>query len=98
MDLKDILRKIIEEEGSCDWANKCPEVCDKCPLGELRRKPNGDFYSCIEALSIDGLNEREANKRYKHTAEEVLQDIEIEDILLGDENAEDCTRHTMQII
>ncbi len=89
MNLKDILRKIIEEEGSCDWANKCPEVCNKCPLGKLKTKPNGDFYSCLEALNVDGMKEHDTNQRYKDIAEDVLEEIEIEEILLGDEDEKD---------
>ena len=50
MNQMDILKKIIEEGGSCCWAK--PAVCDACPLGKLKTKPDGSRMSCIEALNI----------------------------------------------
>lgn len=86
---KDILRKIIEEEGSCDWVNTHTKACNICPLSRLKRKENGDFFSCIEALNTDNMSIHDANNRYKDIAMRVLEELEVEDILLGNTDAED---------
>lgn len=75
----EILERIVEEEGSCNWAT--PSVCDCCPLGSLIRSDNSKFMSCVEALNIDGLSEKEADARYKEAAANKLADIAIEHII-----------------
>lgn len=77
-----ILEKIIENDGSCTkWANE--HVCAKCPLSKLKQKPNGTYYSCIEALGVQELSEEEADAKYKEVASRILLDEAIDD-LLGD--------------
>lgn len=75
-----ILNKIIENEGSCtQWAS--PKVCKLCPLSQLRKKEDGTFLSCVEALGIENLIEEEADARYKEVASRVLLDEAIDEIL-----------------
>ena len=78
-----ILNKIIEEDGSCTrWAN--PTVCAQCPLSKLKKKPNGDYLSCIEALGAENLTEEEADAKYKEVASRILLDEAIDDLLVED--------------
>jgi hypothetical protein len=77
-----ILKRIIQEEGSCCWAN--PSVCATCPIGQMRKKSNGSNMSCIDALNVGELTEEEADKRYKEVAERLLLDETIDAILGGD--------------
>ena len=79
MDSKEILERIIEEEGSCCWAR--PTICAKCPLSRLVRYSDGGFMSCVEALNIDGLSEEEADLKYKEAAISKLADISIENMI-----------------
>ena len=79
MNGKQILERIIQEEGSCTWAK--PSVCKACPLGRLERYESGRYVSCVEALNIDGLSEEEADAKYKKAAMDKLADIEIQDTL-----------------
>lgn len=75
-----ILEKIVEEEGSCTkWAS--PSVCAMCPLSRLKKKDNGDWLSCVEALGVQEMTEEEADARYKEVAARVLLDEAIDDIL-----------------
>jgi hypothetical protein len=77
-----ILERIIQEEGSCTWAN--PTICNRCPLGKLARDNNGGFMSCVEALAIEGLSEEDADARYKKAAQEKLADITLDKIIEGE--------------
>ena len=79
MNVAQILERIIQEEGSCTWANG--EVCKSCPLGRLARDRDGGFMSCVEFLAIDGLNEAEADARYKKAAQEKLANLTIDELL-----------------
>lgn len=79
MNTVSILEKIVEEEGSCCWADST--VCKSCPLGRLSRDTNNSFMSCVEALDIDGLSEKEADARYKHAALRKLADLAIHHII-----------------
>lgn len=75
-----ILKKIVEAEGSCtQWAS--PAVCKECPLSKLKQKPDGNYYSCVEALNIDNMTEEEADARYKEVATRLLLDEAIDEIL-----------------
>lgn len=77
----DILKKIVESEGSCTlWASK--SVCAKCPLSTLKVKPNGSYYSCIEALGVEKSTEEEADAKYKEVASRMLIDKSIDDLLV----------------
>lgn len=79
MDSKQILEKIIQEEGNCCWSNK--NICKKCPLSKLKKKLDGTYYSCIEATGIENLTEEVADSKYKEIAERLLLDQTIEDLL-----------------
>lgn len=85
MDKRQILQKIVDEEGSCDWieADRCDNqyICSTCPLSKLVKKDDLNYYSCIDALKVIGLPTQEQNKRYKETAERLLLDISVEDML-----------------
>lgn len=84
MGIMNILEKIIENDGSCTkWAN--PEVCAQCPLSKLRKKQNGHFLSCIEAIGAQDLTEEEADAKYKEIAARLLLDEAVDD-LLGEPN------------
>lgn len=75
-----ILHKIIENEGSCcNWAR--PSICKQCPLSKLRKKEDGTYLSCVEALGIESMTEEEADARYKEVASRLLLDETIDQIL-----------------
>ena len=79
----DILSKIIEHDGDCSkFADR--EVCKVCPLSKLRKKDNGNYYSCIEAVWGDRVPSDKINAVYKETAEQLLVDRAIDDILRED--------------
>jgi hypothetical protein len=81
MDEREILEKIVENEGSCTkWANK--SICATCPMSRLKKQKHGGYYSCFEAICVSDLTEVEADKRYKEAAIRLLQDMSIEDMLI----------------
>ena len=82
MDGKAILKRIIEEEGSCCWSR--PAICRHCPISKLKMKSSGGFLNCVDALGVDHLTEQQADARYKDVAERILLDEAIE-TLLGEE-------------
>lgn len=90
MDKVSILKKIIEDNGSCCWAK--PSICAKCPLSQLKKKQDDSgWMSCIESvcgLNIDNLSEEEMDTLYKTHAERLLLDYTIENILKEDNSAE----------
>ena len=74
MDKQAILEKIIASNGSCTWASE--SICRLCPLGKIPREDRSDkAMSCVEALSIDGLSEEDADAKYKAAAEEKLASL-----------------------
>jgi hypothetical protein len=80
MSEKEILERIIEEEGSCaSWATI--SICRSCPLSKLDRYESGRFISCVEALDVDGLPEEEADQIYKKAASEKLAQLELDKII-----------------
>ncbi len=82
MDKNEILQKIINEEGSCTWGNK--HVCAACPMSKLKKRPDGNYYSCVEAVGVNNLTEEEADAKYKEIAIRLLTDEAIEELLAGD--------------
>jgi hypothetical protein len=80
MDEKEILSKIIEEDGSCCWANK--HICEQCPLSKLKKKSDDTYFSCIEATGSTGISEEEQDLRYKEIATRILLDMSIEEYIL----------------
>ena len=85
MDGESILKRIIEEEGSCCWSK--PSICAKCPLSNLKKKPNGSNMSCIEALGVEDLTEEQADAKYKEAAIKLLLEGAIDDMLGGKDGA-----------
>lgn len=81
MNGESILKKIIEEEGSCCWAK--PSICAECPFSKLKKKANGSYMSCIEALGVEQMTEEQADARYKEIAIRALLDEAIEELLGG---------------
>lgn len=78
--MSSILKKIIESDGSCtQWAK--PSICKLCPLSKLKKKEDGNYLSCVEALNIDNMSEEEADARYKEVATRLLLDEAIDEIL-----------------
>jgi hypothetical protein len=77
-----ILERIIAEEGSCCWANS--SICKNCPLGRLERYNNGGYMSCVEAIGVDGLNEEEADAKYKGAAINKLTDLIVDNLIKSD--------------
>lgn len=80
MGIMGILHKIIENDGSCtQWAK--PSVCRECPLSKLRKKEDGTYLSCVEALGVENMTEEEADAKYKEVASRILLDEAIDEIL-----------------
>lgn len=80
MDKADILKKIIAE-GNCDWAVH-ETHCSVCPLSKLSTKPDGNFYSCYEAIVGDELVDTPTvDLKYLEAAERALLELEIEAVL-----------------
>ena len=86
MDGMAILNRIIQEEGNCCWSK--PSICALCPLGKLKRKPNGSWLSCIEAIGVENLTEEQADTKYKEIATRLLLDEVIDDILGAKDGSE----------
>ena len=89
MDEKDILQKIIDKDGSCDWIEKHPSgshyICSQCPMSKLVKRVNSnDYLGCWDALriSIDD-TESEVDDKYKEQATRMLFDL-ISDEILGE--------------
>lgn len=75
-----ILERIIKNDGSCtQWADAA--TCKECPLSKLKKKPNGEYLSCVEALGIEDMTEEEADAKYKEVASRLLLDEKIDEIL-----------------
>ena len=80
---KDILQKIIDEEGNCCWAK--PDICEQCPLSKLKKRDDGSYYSCVEAVRAEDIEtEEDMDARYKEIATRILLDMSVEEFLLND--------------
>lgn len=75
----DILEKIVAEKGDCSWAKA--DTCEKCPMSKLKKRDNGNYYSCVEALGVLDLSEEEQNTKYEEVAKHLILDINIEEML-----------------
>lgn len=82
MDGITILKRIVTEEGSCCWATA--SVCKVCPLGRLVKSDGSRYVSCVEALNIEGLSEKEADTRYKEAALDKLAQLVLEQAIEAD--------------
>lgn len=79
MNEKEILNKIVEEDGNCCWSNE--STCKNCPMSKLKQKPDGTYLSCIESIGIEFLSEEQADAKYKAVAEKLLLNQAIDDLL-----------------
>ena len=88
MDKKTILKRIIKENGDCEWINKEPiDVCQHCPMSYNHA---GQFVSCLELIagfeinsSPNTMTQATLNKLYLKSAIEKLESMEIEDMIRG---------------
>jgi hypothetical protein len=80
MDKNEILQRIINEEGNCSWANR--KTCAQCPLSRLMKRPDGNYYSCVEAVGAADLTEEQADAKYKEIATRLLMDEAIDELLI----------------
>jgi len=69
----EILQKIIDKNGSCDWSNT--NICMRCPLG-------GD-KSCAALVekSMNGFDDED----YLAEAKRLLAGLEVNRIILGED-------------
>jgi hypothetical protein len=92
MNQKDILRKIIAENGSCEWVMEVVEMyaCDVCPLGKMATRDDGGPVSCIEAVysGLDKSTSYATDADYLRAAQRKLLELDAEEILLQDDDAE----------
>lgn len=84
MEKLEILEKIIEEGGSCNWiryGDGARSICDNCPI-------NGENRNCAdfsEQLYKGGKKTaQEQNEAYKKLAERTLVEIAFEDMMEGE--------------
>ena len=82
MDGVSILERIVTENGNCCWASSA--VCKRCPLGRLTKTDGSRYVSCVEALSIEGLSEEEADARYKEAALDKLAELVLDQAIQAD--------------
>jgi hypothetical protein len=82
MDGVAILERIVAEDGSCTWARN--SICKRCPLGKLVKADGSRAVSCVEALNVEGLSEKEADARYKEAANNKLAELAIEKAIEAD--------------
>ena len=80
----EILEKIIENNGSCNWTHdeKClaTDICKMCPLSY---DPNGKYISCCSAI-IDKFSEvANLDDMFLKQAKDKLVDLLMEEMLLG---------------
>ena len=83
MDAKQILEKIIENDGSCEWTMTLREnICEQCPFS---RDKNGKLISCVDHIVGNQItnSEKQINKLYKQAAEQRLTDLLMEEMLSG---------------
>ena len=95
MEERKILERIIDEQGSCDWALKFNSadkhyICSRCPMSRLAKNKDGEYLSCFEALGCQDApphieyTDLYVNERYIKKAKELLSDILMEDIIKDD--------------
>jgi hypothetical protein len=75
----DIIKKIVANNGNCDWA--MPSTCKRCPFSQLKLKLDGSAMNCLEAIGAQDLTEKDADARFKAAAESFLLETAIEEIL-----------------
>lgn len=55
----------------------------------LKKKEDGTYLSCIEALGAQNMSEEEADARYKEVASRLLLDEEVDEAL-GESDGSQC--------
>jgi hypothetical protein len=79
MEPKQILERIIKEDGNCCWSK--PAICRNCPLSKLKTDSNGNYLNCVEAVGASSISEEEADALYKKVAEKQLLEMAVHNIL-----------------
>lgn len=87
----EILEKMIENGGDCKSFAVDESVCANCPMSKLKKRPDGSYYSCLDALGVsDIINSDsimtsniydEINQKYLDEAKKILSDIKIQEML-----------------
>ena len=82
----EILQKIIDEKGKCEWVNtydleKLSFICRRCPMGGAN---NSATSSCMDFVS-NAMGDM-SDENYVAMAQRVLVKIESERILLGSDS------------
>ena len=92
LEAKEILDKIIENNGSCSWVDISSKTCENCPIGKLLIDENGNQMSCLEAVLTDEntrfVTPEKQNQIFKNKAMDTLATIMIEESL-GDISGHD---------
>jgi len=78
MNKKDILQKIVYE-GNCNWSNS--DTCLSCPMSKLKKRSDGTYLSCYDALGGDKLLPDQLDAEYVDKASKLLADLLVEEIL-----------------
>ena len=84
MKRKEVLRKIVAEEGSCEWVFEsfrgC-NVCAFCPFSQMAQRKNGEYMGCYDAICGDqqNLSQKQIDKMYLSAAQNLLLKIAIEE-------------------
>ena len=72
----EILKKIIDEHGSCGWIGESDGgICDACPMGGIN--------SCT--VFVDKVTGHTSDADYAEAAKRTLADMEVDRIILGDD-------------
>ena len=83
MEDKDILQRIVDEKGSCDWLDDLEDggisICEKCPMSNLLKDKDGNPVACYIALKAHEVSD--PDKLYYDKAVEILIDLSMEDTL-----------------
>ena len=69
----EILQKIIDEKGSCQWAN--PDICRVCVMGGAK--------TCTSF--VNNIRKSFTDEDYLEVAKKLLAEIEVGRIILGEE-------------
>jgi hypothetical protein len=87
---KEILLKIIENNGRCDWILEIKQVagcsiCNNCPLSKLAKDSQGKYKTCYSSIVGDNANfayTQDADAvKYLKAAEELLMNKLLEEQL-----------------
>ena len=80
MDGNDILQRIVDEKGNCDWImSEAEDICDKCPMSRLKKNKDGNYLACY--LALKAYETVDPDKLYYDKAVELLMEISMEETL-----------------